>query len=57
MDKDIKMLLYKLKGKDSNIKLTTIYSLFYDGQYEQYFDKKSLLDRMIEIDKELRWGS
>lgn len=57
MDKYIKMLLYKLKGKDSNIKLTTIYSLFYDGQYEQYFDKKSLLDRMIEIDKELRWGS
>lgn len=51
--KCITMLLYKLKKKDDDIKLVTIYSLFYDGKYEQFRDKKSLLNRMIEIDKEL----
>ena len=43
----------KLKKKDSDIKLVTIYSLYYDGRYEQYRDKKELLNRMIEIYKEL----
>ena len=49
----ITMLLYKLKKKDESIKLVTIYSLFYDGHYEQYRTKRELLDRMIEIDKGL----
>lgn len=53
IQKYITMLLYKLKKKDDDIKLVTIYSLFYDGKYEQFRDKKSLLNRMIEIDKEL----
>lgn len=50
----ITMLLYKLKKKNDDIKLVTIYSLFYDGKYEQFRDKKSLLNRMIEIDRELK---
>lgn len=49
----ITMLLHKLKKKDSDIKLVTIYSLYYDGKYEQYMDKHVLLNRMLEIDKEL----
>lgn len=49
----ITMLLQSLKKKDSDIKLVTIYSLYYDGHYEQFSDKKSLLHRMLEIDKEL----
>lgn len=53
IQKYITMLLYKIKKKDDDIKLITIYSLFYDGKYEQFRDKKSLLNRMIEIDKEL----
>lgn len=50
----ITMLLYKLKKKNDDIKLVTIYSLFYDGKYEQFRDKKSLLNRMLEIDRELK---
>ena len=53
----ITMLLYKLKKKDKDIKLVTIYSLFYDGKYEQFINKKDLLNRMIEIDKELQWAN
>lgn len=53
----ITMLLYKLKKKDEDIHLTTIYSLFYDGRYERYTDKQSLLKRLIEIDKEMKWES
>lgn len=53
----ITMLLYKLKKKDEEIKLVTIYSLYYDGHYEQFVNKKELLDRMLEIDKELQWVS
>ena len=53
----ITMLLYKLKKKDKDIKLITIYSLFYDGKYEQFINKKDLLNRMIEIDKELKWAN
>lgn len=55
IQKYIKMLLYKLQKKDEDIYLTTIYSLFYDGRYERYSNKKDLLDRLIEIDKELKW--
>ena len=51
IQKYITMLLHKLKKKDESIKLTTIYSLFYDGKYEQYVNKRDLLYRMIEIDK------
>lgn len=50
----ITMLLYKFKKKDKEIKLVTIYSLYYDGHYEQFVNKKELLDRMLEIDKELQ---
>lgn len=53
----ITMLLYKLKKKDKDIKLVTIYSLFYDGKYEQFINKTDLLNRMIEIDKELKWAN
>ena len=53
VQKCITMLLHKLKKKDSDIKLITIYSLYYDGHYEQYRDKKELLNRMLQIDKEL----
>lgn len=51
IQKYITMLLHKLKKKDESIKLTTIYSLFYDGKYEQYVNKRDLLYRMVEIDK------
>ena len=54
IDKYITMLLYKLKNKQENIKLITIYSLFYDGKYENFSNKKSLLDRMIEIDRKVK---
>ncbi len=50
----ITMLLYKLKKKDKNIKLVTIYSLFYNGEYEQFMNKRDLINRMIEINKELK---
>ena len=50
----ITMLLYKLKKKDKNIKLVTIYSFFYNGKYEQFMNKRDLLNRMIEINKELK---
>ncbi len=53
IQKYITMLLHKLKKKDSDIKLVTIYFLYYNGHYEQFTDKKSLLDRMLKIDKEL----
>lgn len=54
IQKYITMLLNKLKSKDKSIKLTTIYSLFYDGKYEQYVNKRELLNRLIQIDKELK---
>ena len=54
IQKYITMLLYKLKKKDESIKLTTIYSLFYNEKYEQYINKKDLLNRMIQIDKEIK---
>lgn len=57
IQKYITMLLYKLKRKDKDIKLVTIYSSFYDGKYEQFINKKDLLNRMIEIDKELQWAN
>lgn len=49
----ITKLLYKLKKKDKEIKLITIYSIYYNGKYEQYRNKRELLNRMIEIDREL----
>ena len=53
----ITMLLYKLKKKDEDIKLVTIYSLYYDGHYEQFVNKKELFQRLLEIDKEFKWAS
>ena len=47
MDKYIKMLIYKLK-----IKYSVRYMIKYDGQWESYFTKRELLNRLIEIDKE-----
>ena len=54
IQKYITMLLYKLKKKDSDIKLVTIYSLYYEGLYEQFVNKKDLLQRLLKIDKELK---
>ena len=50
----ITMLLNKLKTKDEDIKLVTIYSLYYDGHYEQFVNKRELFHRLLEIDKELK---
>ena len=57
IQKYITMLLYKLNKKDKEIKLVTIYSLYYDGRYEQFTNKKELFQRLLEIDKELQWVS
>ena len=49
MDKYIKMLLFRLKDK---VKYSTMYMIDYKGQWEQYFNKKDVINRLIEIDKE-----
>ena len=49
MDKYIKMLLYKLSGK---VKYSVMYMIEYKGQWEQYYSKRDVLNRLVEIDKE-----
>lgn len=49
MDKYIKMLLYKLKDK---VQYSTRYMIKYKGQWEQYFNKRDVIKRLLEIDKE-----
>lgn len=49
MDKYIRMLLEKLKSK---VTLSTRYMIKYDGEWETYFNKRELLQRLIQIDKE-----
>ncbi len=49
MDKYIKMLVNKLQDK---IKYSCVYSIKYKGQWEQYFNKRDVVKRLIEIDKE-----
>jgi len=48
MDKYIKMLLYKLKDK---VKYSIRYMIEYEGQWETYFTKKELLNRLLEIER------
>ena len=48
MDRYIKMLLYKLKGK---VKYSVRYMINYENKWETYFTKKELLDRLIEIER------
>lgn len=49
MDKYIKMLVYKLKDK---INYSVMYMIKYEGEWEQYYNKRDLIKRLIEIDKE-----
>lgn len=48
LDKYIRMLSYKLKKK---VKISTLYMIKYEGQWEKYNTKTELLDRLIEIDE------
>jgi len=49
MDKYIKMLLYKLRGK---VTYSVRYMIKYNDEWETYFTKKELLDRLIDIERE-----
>lgn len=49
MDRFIKMLCEKLKNK---VTFSTRYMIKYDGEWETYFNKRDVLNRLIQIDKE-----
>lgn len=49
MDRYIKMLVNKLKDK---IKYSSVYMIKYKGEWEQYYNKRDVLERLVEIDKE-----
>ena len=49
MDKYIRLLVYKLKNK---IKFYTEYKIFYNEEWERYYNKKDVINRLIEIEKE-----
>ena len=49
MDKFIKMLLYKLRGK---VDYSVRYMIKYEGMWETYYSKRDVLERLIEIEKE-----
>lgn len=49
MDRYIKMLVYKLKDK---VKYSQMYMIKYNGKWEQYFNKRDVLKRLVEINKE-----
>lgn len=49
MDKYIKMLLYKLRNK---VTYSVRYMIKYDGEWETYYNKRDVLDRLIQIERE-----
>lgn len=49
MDKYIKMLVHKLKDK---IQYSQMYMIKYNGEWEQYYNKRDVIKRLVEIDKE-----
>lgn len=53
MEKYIKMLLYKLKGK---VDYSVRYMIKYEGTWETYYNKRDVVDRLIEIEREDSYG-
>ena len=53
MDKYIKMLLYKLKSK---VDYSVRYMIKYEGMWETYYNKRDVVDRLIEIEREDSYG-
>ena len=49
MDKYIKMFVYKLGDK---IKYSSVYRIKYKGQWENYYNKRDVVKRLAQIDKE-----
>lgn len=49
MDKYIIMLVNKLQNK---IKYYSEYKIYYDGEWEVYYNKRDVLNRLVEIEKE-----
>lgn len=49
MDRYIRILLNKLKDK---VQYSAMYMIKYNGQWEQFYNKRDVVKRLLEIDKE-----